>query len=788
MLGKNGRRFDLVIAAGALLVACGQSKGSGIDARDALGAPEVKSDALVVTSDTDTVLITPDASPDTAARDSADGATGVAIDQGRSVEAGPAPGCTEGFGLGGLLSLVPTGQGAASLGLADVDGDGKLDLVTGNSGENTVSVMLGDGRGRFSPRNSFAAGDHPVAMALGDLNGDGEVDIAVVDAVFEAYSISVLLGKGDGTFARKTDYPIGKDAFAILLGDLNGDHKPDLITPSRDAGTVSVLLGKGDGTFADAVDYPAGGHVYGVALGDLDNDGSLDIAAAVLGPGAATVLLGKGDGTFAPKVDYPAGGGPIALALGDVNNDGKLDIATTTYDTNALNVLLGQGDGTFAAPVATPVPEDQGLLVLGDLNRDGKLDALVREDSVLSILYGRGDGTFADQLDYRVGGNVRNVVVADLNADGRPDLAVAIGDSPTDAVNVMLGAGDGTFGTRLVAQPTGENPRAMVLADVNRDGKLEVITANGGASTVSVLAATGAGMLAAKVDYAVGGPATAVVLGDLNNDGRLDIVTNAPGGVLLGAENGGFAPGAKEAAAIGAAGLALGDLNADGKLDVASANPTSGYMEKGTVSVRLGLGDGTFASKADYAVGVNPRLVALGDLDGDHQLDMIVGSLGSGDGGWSLSVLAGKGDGAFAPASGLQARSSPNTLVLVDLNGDGKLDIVTGNSMSFGVSVWLGNGDRTFATGVDVPGYGTQSATIGDIDGDDRPDIVTVNSSSGLLSVLLGKGDGTFPSKISFALAADWLALGDLDGNGRPDLVAVSARSSTATVLLDDCR
>ena len=208
------------------------------------------------------------------------------------------------------------------------------------------------------------------------------------------------------------------------------------------------------------------------------------------------------------------------------------------------------------------------------------------------------------------------------------------------------------------------------------------------------------------------------------------------------------------------------------------------------MSVRLGMGDGTLATNVDYGASYNPQSLALGDLNGDHKLDIVVVNNGYGDGGWSVSVLLGKGDGTFADQVIYASGFSPTTVVLGDLNGDGKLDIIMTNSNESPVSVLLGKGDGTFAEKVDLTlNGGGRALAIGDVDGDRKLDIVTANSGSASLDVLFGKGDGTFPSRVAYyAVKADSLALGDLNGDGKLDMVLVDRASSSLSVLLNSCQ
>ncbi len=249
------------------------------------------------------------------------------------------------------------------------------------------------------------------------------------------------------------------------------------------------------------------------------------------------------------------------------------------------------------------------------------------------------------------------LAIADLNRDGRPDVAMArYYDMDSDDVSVLLQAADGSFGPSLPQYPTGAGATSVVLGDLNGDGKLDVVTAN--AASLSVLLGRGGGSFGAKTDYPVGGAPRVLLLGDLNGDGNLDIVTNVA--VLFGKGDGTFTVKPDDGTGIGTDWSALGDFNGDGKLDVVTANyvetTTNGGI--GTVSVRLGNGDGSFGAKTDFEAGVMPDGVAVGDVNGDGKLDLAVANSGL-DGAWSLSVLLGKGDGSFGAAEELPIGGEP---------------------------------------------------------------------------------------------------------------------------------
>ena len=354
----------------------------------------------------------------------------------------------------------------------------------------------------FSGPLWFTAGSYPVSVAVGDLNGDGRADLATTG--------SVLLGNGDGTFQAPINYRAGTNPVSVAVGDFNGDGKADLVTVnnstspisvSQGNGNVSVLLGQGDGTFQGAVNYGAGTAPVSVVAGDFNGDGKLDLVVADAGVyptnGGVSVLLAKGDGTFQAAVNYSAGGFPRSMATGDFNGDGKLDLAVVSHDnySTSVLVLLGNGDGTFQSPVAYGAGPYTYSVAVGDFNADGKPDLAVANFGIgdlvvfssVSVLLGKGDGTFGHAVGYGPGGT--SVAVGDFNGDGELDLAVGNEFSPNDSV--LLGKGDGTFQSSVDFTPgwhhQSTTPIALVVSDLNGDGRPDLVKANSFSGDITVL-------------------------------------------------------------------------------------------------------------------------------------------------------------------------------------------------------------------------------------------------------------------------------------------------------------
>jgi hypothetical protein len=330
------------------------------------------------------------------------------------------------FGTSALGSLQSSPNGFA---IGDLNGDGNLDLVVALGGTN-ITVLLGKGDGTFQAPVNYAAGSSPSVVAVADFNGDGKLDIAVGNIGDNSNpSMSILLGNGDGTFQPAVNYSVPCCPSSIVAGDFNEDGKLDLVVATDAA---SVLLGNGDGTFQPVLNYPAGSNTATVAVGDFNGDGHLDLAVANNGSNNVSVLLGNGDGTFQSALDYQVGNQPLTVVAGDFNGDGILDLAVTNLGDNTVGVLLGNGNGTFQSDVNYPAAGYPWGMTVGDFNGDGRLDLAVATGPT-QILFGKGDGTFEAATAY--GGELANpntIAAGDFTGQGRLDLVRTDGVSSAE--------------------------------------------------------------------------------------------------------------------------------------------------------------------------------------------------------------------------------------------------------------------------------------------------------------------------------------------------------------------
>jgi hypothetical protein len=422
-----------------------------------------------------------------------------------------------------------TGQTPVAVAVGDFNGDGQPDLAVTNQDTDNVSVLLNRrvpvvATASFAPQQNFATGDASVAVAVGDFNGDGKPDLVIANRF--ANTVSVLLnttpaGATAPSFGPQQTFATGSGPVKVVVGDFNGDGKPDLAVVNFNLtgpDSVSVLLNTTPAnattpSFAAQQTFATGMFSTGLAVGDFNGDGRLDLAATnregATGPGSVSVLLnttppGATTASFAAQRTFATGLSPDSVAVGDFNGDGKADLAIANAGGTSLSVLLnttvtGATIPSFAPQQTFTTGLGPSSVAVGDFNGDGRPDlvAINFGDNTVSALLnttppGATTASFAPQVSFSAGISPAWVAVGDFNGDGHPDLAVA-NDFPNDAVSVLLNATPPGATTPSFGLPqsfaTGSRSHAVAVGDFNGDGKPDLAVANYSrpSSTVSVL-------------------------------------------------------------------------------------------------------------------------------------------------------------------------------------------------------------------------------------------------------------------------------------------------------------
>ncbi|HSZ57445.1 MAG TPA: FG-GAP-like repeat-containing protein [Tepidisphaeraceae bacterium] len=731
--------------------------------------------------------------------------------------------------------VFPTGADPVALAVADLNRDGKPDLIVANNTDGTVGVLLGDGTGSFLNQQTFACGANPFAIAVADVNGDGKPDLIVAN--YTSSRVSVLLGNGDGTFGPPHSFATGNGPIALTTADVNGDGKPDILVANYSSGTVSVLDGNGDGTFQNQQTFAAGKDPISIAAADLNDDGKTDIAVSNYTSSTVSVLLGTGTGSFSAPQSFAVGGKPRDLAISDVNRDGKPDLAVVNKTDGTASILLGNGDGTFQAQTTFAVGPSPNAIAVADVNGDGKEDLVVAGGGTAypaaAVLLGNGDGTFQPTVTFATGSNPYALTVADLNGDGRLDLAtvnqrdntvsVLLGDVPPTVLSInrtnppgpIVGPGSVTYTVTFNEPVTGVDPSDFTLqlngatgmtpVVVSGSGAVYTVTINGVAGTNGTLGLNlidngrikdaagnplqpgGVASFQPQHTFAALGYVQSMQLADVNGDGRADLIVAGQSGVsvLLGNGNGTFLPG--YTVGVGDPGfeqrrtLAVADVNGDGKPDLIVGN----YYAN-DVAVLLGNGNGTFQAPLTFA-NTSPYLISVADINGDGRPDLVIADLGPN--AEDVSVLLGNGNGTFQSAQTVfHPLSNRFSFTVADVNGDGKPDLLVAQPYGYyrGISLLLGNGNGTFKAPQTLNVGGSypvspRNVAVADVNGDGNSDLVAGQPTT---SVLLGNGNGTFQARQTF-FAGDYQSapvVCDLNGDGKPDVVL--SNDNSVSVLL----
>lgn len=360
----------------------------------------------------------------------------------------------------------------------------------------------------FAANQSFSvSGVHPYGLVMGDLDGDGRLDLFTAN--YSEASLSVLRNtssSGSVSFAARMDVAVGSGPSNLGMGDLDNDGKPDVVTSNQSGNTISVLRNtssSGTVSFASRIDLTTSTTPQGVAFADVDADGKLDVLIANGNASTVSVFrntsLAIGSISFAAKVDFPTGAGPFGVAAADIDGDGKTDIAVSNYSTTTISVLrntsTGTGSVSFAGKIDLTVGNGPRVVALGDLDGDGKPD-LATENynsasvSVLRNTSSSGAVSFAARVDYPVGtGPYFGLSIGDVDGDGLPDVAVTNNASSNISVlrNLSFTSGAISFATKVNYSYSPADPMGIPVADVDGDGRPDLVVANMSYSSISVL-------------------------------------------------------------------------------------------------------------------------------------------------------------------------------------------------------------------------------------------------------------------------------------------------------------
>jgi hypothetical protein len=329
-------------------------------------------------------------------------------------------------------------------------------------------------------------GKGPSYLLTHDINLDGEPDLVSVNA--KDNSLSLLYGKGDGTFHTPRNIRVASEPTMVTTGDINRDGIPDLVTNARGAEMVVILLGNGDGSFRRGVPIKTGKVPLNVILADFNNDKKLD-AAVTLTFDQMEIYMGSGDGYFKKKETYLTGSRSFSGVAEDFNGDGNTDIALATSSSNAssIRVFLGNDDATFQKPIIYAKNLVPLALILEDMNADGKPDLVFAsgKGDNLYMLFSKGDGSFSEPISFSGGGGPFSLTAGHFNQDKIKDVAVANSRSSSFSLVVRNDNGSFHYPTRDYVVDGG-TVLAITSGDYNHSGMQDIAVASNFKNTIEI--------------------------------------------------------------------------------------------------------------------------------------------------------------------------------------------------------------------------------------------------------------------------------------------------------------
>ena len=590
--------------------------------------------------------------------------------------------------------------------VGDINGDGKPDLALMDRANGAIYTLLGDDSGSFTLNGTLLTytGD---GVYLRDLNGDGKLDILTTYSLGAEFL--VYLGKGDGTFPTFTRYSLQTSAGPFLPVDVNGDGHLDVLVEYY-PGQLGYFPGNPDGTFGALVSLgnaPSSNQL--VSAADLNGDGIPDLT--YITPSGIAVALGASGPSFAATPLTTISGGstspyselPTTPVVGDFNGDGHVDLAMAVE--GGIVILLGKGDGTFVSTDFYDMGQEAGAAAVANFTGHSFPDIAVTLPATFPrLLLGNGSGTFtlgSDQnTSYASSGANVTLEAGDFNGDGKPDLSMGAGlqnEAFTGTQSVAINSGNGTFATPVSVPNT-----SPIMADFNQDGRMDTVDVTGGQIVVSLGQADGSFQAVTTALRSPGGTGH-FNAGDLNNDGKPDLVLDYGDHLEIWLGNGDgtftYSNSVDLTGVVSDFVAAITDLDGDGNADIILAPDADPGASMGPLTIFYGNGNGTFQSPAFVAISHRYSWVTVADLNRDGKPDMVMTD------GAAIAVMMNLGSRQFdGEVDYVAGRSISVPVNVVDVNSDGFPDIVVANSGGTTVTVLLNEPNGASPDGASVVG------------------------------------------------------------------------------------
>jgi len=711
------------------------------------------------------------------------------------------------------------GFGPGSFAFGDVDGDGDVDVLVGDSffGSPGISVLKNNGDQTFAAPVYYAAALNEVVgeVALSDFDADGDLDaFATIRGDFDQMTkIKVWRNNGNGMFSSPVEFATGQGPVGIVIADFTGDGKLDVVTANYGGSSISILRHNGltgnSAGFLPPVSFSTGNRAEKIAAADVNGDTILDVVVGgQVGSGFAAslaVIINSGNGVFSPPVAYDAapGGrfGSTAVALADLDNDGDVDLIgggdyeNGSVDNGAVTTRRNNGNGTFGSAEIIMFANFVSMpkkLTTGHVNSDGLVDIVAAVPSGRAIegfvvVNSNGSGGFNTPVYYEASQQTFDAAIIDLDNDGDGDVITLANSSAAVTVHENL---NGSFPV-LTRYDVASLSDAVESADIDNDGDIDIVV-NGEVdiasndAVVKILKNSGNGTFAPAIDYTPARNFADMKLRDINGDHFVDLIFAPDGnypsfhfGTALNNGNGTFAPMAvTNVFSCGEGTIDAADLDGDGDLDIVLTEEETCPGVDAHIFIFRNDGNQNFVRMPDINLpGRVPHGLTLAEVTGDSNIDIIT-ALPDG-----MGVFPGNGNLTFGAP--IISTTAPYKFKTVDFNHDGLLDLgMIMQQESFGtelIGTALGNGNGTFQAVRTQTGSSvlenlriSDDLHAGDVDGDGTPDLVVLNYASNDVSVFLVNPDGSLRPDQRYGIGntPQLGTIADFDGDGRVDVAA----------------